>query len=70
MLTLSQERAEAFYSVHKERPFFGELVDYMLSGPIMAMVLEGDDAIAENRRIMGATESRASGCRHHTSRLR
>ncbi len=56
MLTLSQERAEAFYSVHKERPFFGELVDYMLSGPIMAMVLEGDDAIAENRRIMGATD--------------
>ena len=56
MLTLSQERAEAFYAVHKERPFFGELVDYMRSGRVVAMVLEGENAIAENRRIMGATD--------------
>ena len=56
MLTLSQERAEGFYAVHKDRPFFGELVDYMRSGPAVAMVLEGENAIAENRRIMGVTD--------------
>lgn len=51
----SREDAEAFYAVHKERPFFGELVDFMTSGPIVLQVLEADGAIARNREIMGAT---------------
>lgn len=52
---LSQKEAEGFYAVHKDRPFFGELVDFMVSGPVVVMVLEGDNAIAKNRDIMGAT---------------
>ncbi len=52
---LSREQAESFYDVHKDRPFFGELVDFMVSGPVLVQVLEGDDAIAKNRDIMGAT---------------
>lgn len=52
---LSKERAEAFYAVHKERSFFADLVKFMISGPVMIMVLEGENAISENRRIMGAT---------------
>jgi nucleoside-diphosphate kinase len=52
---LSRPEAEGFYAVHSERPFFGELVDFMTSGPCVVMVLEGDDAIARNRAIMGAT---------------
>ncbi|MGR8947579.1 MAG: nucleoside-diphosphate kinase [Gammaproteobacteria bacterium] len=55
MLQLSQEQAEGFYAVHSERPFFGELVEFMMSGPIMVQVLEGEDAILKNREIMGAT---------------
>ena len=55
MLHLSRDRAEAFYAVHKERPFFGELVDFMISGPVMVQVLEADGAIAKNREVMGAT---------------
>ncbi len=55
MLHLSREQAEGFYAVHKERPFFGELVDFMISGPVMVQVLEGENAIALNRQIMGAT---------------
>ena len=55
MMHLSQEQAEGFYAVHKERPFFGELVDFMTSGPVMVQVLEGEDAIAKNREVMGAT---------------
>jgi len=55
MLHLSREQAEGFYAVHKERPFFGELVDFMISGPIMVQVLEGDNAIQKNRELMGAT---------------
>lgn len=55
MLHLSREQAEAFYAVHRERPFFGELVAFMTSGPIMVQVLEGEDAIARNREVMGAT---------------
>lgn len=55
MLQLSQEQAEGFYAVHSERPFFGELVEFMMSGPIMVQVLEGENAIAKNREIMGAT---------------
>src|SRR5919112_513886 len=52
---LSKEKAEGFYIEHKERPFFGELVNFMTSGPVMLMVLEGENAVAKNREIMGAT---------------
>lgn len=55
MKFLSKREAEGFYAVHKERPFFGELVEYMTSGPVVVMALEGDDAVAKNRKIMGAT---------------
>lgn len=55
MLHLSKEQAGEFYAVHKERPFYGELVDYMTSGPVMVQVLEGENAIAMNREVMGAT---------------
>jgi nucleoside-diphosphate kinase len=55
MLHLSREQAEGFYAVHKERPFFGELVDFMISGPVMVQVLEGESAILKNREVMGAT---------------
>src|SRR5215467_2454914 len=56
MLHLSQAQAEGFYAVHRERPFFKELVRYMTSGPVIVQVLEGQDAIAKNREIMGATD--------------
>lgn len=52
---LSKEKAEGFYIEHKERPFFGELVDFMTSGPVMLMCLEGENAVSRNREIMGAT---------------
>ena len=55
MMHLSKEQAGAFYAVHKERPFYGELVDFMTSGPVMVQVLEGEGAIAKNREVMGAT---------------
>lgn len=55
MLRLSRERAEAFYDVHRERPFFGDLVEFMISGPVMIQVLEGEDAVLRNRELMGAT---------------
>ncbi len=55
MMHLSKEQAEGFYAVHKERPFFGELVEYMTSGPLIVQVLEGEAAIAKNREVMGAT---------------
>ena len=55
MMHLSREKAGEFYDVHKERPFYGELVDFMTSGPVMVQVLEGEDAIAKNREVMGAT---------------
>jgi len=55
MLQLSKEQAEGFYAEHKERGFFGELVGFMTSGPVLVQVLEGDDAIAKNRDLMGAT---------------
>lgn len=55
MVHLSREQAEGFYAVHKERPFFGELVDFMTSGPVMVQVLEGEDAVTRNREVMGAT---------------
>ena len=56
MLQLSTVQAESFYGVHRERPFFRDLVRYMCSGPVIAQVLEGDNAIARNREIMGATD--------------
>jgi len=56
MLRLSQGQAEGFYAVHRERPFFRDLVTYMVSGPVMVQVLEGDGAVAKNRDIMGATD--------------
>jgi nucleoside-diphosphate kinase len=55
MQILSRHEAEGFYAVHKARPFFGELVDYMCSGPVLLMVLEGPNAIKLNRELMGAT---------------
>lgn len=55
MIQLSQAQAEAFYDIHKERPFFNDLVKFMISGPVMVQTLEGENAVAENRRIMGAT---------------
>jgi nucleoside-diphosphate kinase len=58
MLRLSQQQAEQFYEVHRERPFYKDLVRYMTSGPVVAQVLEGDNAIARNREIMGATDPR------------
>jgi nucleoside-diphosphate kinase len=56
MKKLSRGEAEGFYYVHKERPFFGELIEFMISGPVVLMVLEGENAIARNREIMGATD--------------
>jgi nucleoside-diphosphate kinase len=55
-LQLTQAQAEAFYAVHKARPFFGELVSFMISGPVVVQVLEGESAVAANRDIMGATD--------------
>lgn len=55
MLHLSREQAESFYEVHKERPFFNDLVEFMITGPVMVQVLEGENAIAKNREVMGAT---------------
>ena len=55
MVHLSQQQAEGFYAEHKERPFFGDLVSFMTSGPVMIQVLEGDDAVIKNRDLMGAT---------------
>ncbi len=55
MLHLSKEQAEQFYAVHKERPFYNDLVKFMTSGPVMVQVLEGENAIAKNREVMGAT---------------
>jgi nucleoside-diphosphate kinase len=56
MLHLSQAEAEGFYAVHRERPFFKDLVKFMISGPVMVQVIEGESAIARNREIMGATD--------------
>ncbi|HSZ10193.1 MAG TPA: nucleoside-diphosphate kinase [Steroidobacteraceae bacterium] len=56
MMQLSQAEAEGFYSVHRERPFFKDLVRFMTSGPVMVQVLEGENAIAKNREVMGATD--------------
>ena len=56
MMHLSRAEAEGFYAVHRERPFFRDLVEFMISGPVLVQVLEGDDAIAKNRDLMGATD--------------
>ena len=56
MARLSRADAEAFYAVHKERPFFNDLVEFMISGPVMIQVLEGDNAVLKNRDLMGATD--------------
>src|SRR6202158_442249 len=53
---ITREQAETFYAVHRARPFFGELVDFMISGPVVVQVLEGDNAIATYREVMGATD--------------
>ena len=55
MMHLSREKAEGFYAVHRERPFFNDLVNFMISGPVMIQALEGEDAINLNRKLMGAT---------------
>jgi nucleoside-diphosphate kinase len=62
-ILMSRREAETFYAVHKERPFFGELVDFMISGPVVVQVLEGENAVLRYREIMGATnpESAAEG---------
>ena len=54
-IRMSRAQAEKFYEIHKERPFFGELVDFMTSGPVVVQVLEGDNAVARYREVMGAT---------------
>ena len=56
MVQLTQAQAEGFYAVHKERPFFKDLVKFMISGPVMLQVLEGENAVAKNRELMGATD--------------
>jgi nucleoside-diphosphate kinase len=56
MMHLSRAEAEGFYAVHRNRPFFRDLVDFMTSGPVLVQVLEGDEAIARNRELMGATD--------------
>ena len=58
MMHLSRAEAEGFYAVHRERPFFKDLVDFMISGPVLVQVLQGKDAIAKNRELMGATDPR------------
>jgi nucleoside-diphosphate kinase len=54
-IQMTRAQAERFYGVHRERPFFGELVDFMISGPVVVQVLEGEDAVAKHRDVMGAT---------------
>src|SRR5437899_10433698 len=58
MMLLSRTEAEGFYAVHRERPFFRDLVEFMTSGPVLVQVLEGDNAIAKHRELMGATDPR------------
>jgi nucleoside-diphosphate kinase len=54
-IRMSREQAEGFYAVHRERPFFNDLVEFMISGPVVVQVLEGENAVAKNREVMGAT---------------
>ena len=62
-IRMTRQQAEGFYAVHKERPFFGELVDFMISGPVVVQVLEGENAVARNREIMGATDPKKAARR-------
>ncbi len=64
-LQLSVEDAKKFYEVHAARPFYGELVEFMTSGPVVIMVLEGDNALVKNRELMGATNSKKAGAGTH-----
>ena len=66
MMQLSQPEAEGFYAVHRERPFFKDLVRFMTSGPVMVQVLEGEGAIAKNREVMGATDPKKAAPGHHS----
>ena len=61
MMWMSRADAEGFYAVHRERPFFKDLVDFMTTGPVMIQVLEGDNAIAKNRELMGSTDPKKAG---------
>jgi len=61
MMHLSRAQAEGFYAVHRGRPFFADLVEFMTSGPVLVQVLEGDSAIAKNRELMGATDPKKAG---------
>ena len=61
MISLTQEEAEGFYEVHKDRPFFNDLVSFMISGPVMIQVLEGENAVSLNRELMGATNPKDAG---------
>lgn len=61
MLYLSRKQAKGFYAVHKERPFFNDLIAFMTSGPVLVLVLEGEDAVARNREVMGPTDPRQAG---------
>jgi len=61
MLQLSQAQAEGFYDIHRARPFFKDLVSFMVSGPVLVQVLEGEDAVIKNREIMGATNPKDAG---------
>lgn len=70
MRQLSKAEAEGFYAVHKERPFFADLVKFMTSGPVMIQVLEGEGAIAKNRELMGATDPKKAAPGHDPRRLR
>ena len=65
MMHLSRKEAEGFYAVHRERPFFKDLVDFMISGPVLVQVLEGENAIAPNRELMGATDPEEGRERNH-----
>ena len=66
MVWLSRRDAEGFYAVHSERPFFRDLVEFMTTGPVMIQVLEGENAIARNRELMGATDPAKAARRHHS----
>ena len=70
MAWLSRAEAEGFYAVHRERPFFKALVDFMISGPVMIQVLEGENAIAKNRELMGATDPKKAAAGHDPRRFR
>ena len=70
MMQLTQAQAEGFYAVHRERPFFKDLVRYMTSGPVIVQVLEGENAVAKNRELMGATDPKKARQGHDPRRSR